>query len=685
MGNTLTTVVAIITAVVLIIIFPLLTTSKRSDNITEISVEKSVTEFVDESRATGYITMNKYDEFVNKLNATGNSYEIEMEVKTLDENIGKKTAWTEGTVIGENVYYSIYNSQILNYLAENDVYLMKEGDIFSCTVKNKNMTLSQTLRGVFQSNSEKESYQIKAQHSGIVTASKKESSKVPLSSTSEIHQDTKDHTNHKWEYYSKDKHKCVNGEELENHDYRKNATIIKLPTCVSKGSKEYSCIKCGYSYKEEIDEGQHIPVYGGTKKVHTKCSVCGDILSDTHIYTEKILDATCTKRGAKEYTCECGYSYVEMIEKGEHKAVNGGTRDVHTKCSECGITLSSEHTYEKETLVEANNQTNGKIKHTCDCGYTYIETTDKTGHKPVYGGTKDVHIKCSECGVIINSEHTLTSKIKKKATCMNDGEMEYTCKCGYKYTEEIKATGHKEIYGGTKDVHTKCSLCGAVVSADHNYFKPTTIEQSTCTREGVREYICICGYSYTEPIYMLEHKETYGGTQYVHTKCSECGVTLNSNHNYTISRILVSPTCTKKGTIEYSCKCGYSYTDSIAKLEHDYELWSWEDSTCTSTGYARYECTRCDVGYSETLPKSDHTYATCYGGNSVTTSDSETTKYSCCGTVYYKSFYCNTCGISNWCYYCDSCYKVFEWATSKKDNKHGSGIKYCIVCGHIKS
>lgn len=183
MSDTLITIVAILLAAVLMFIFPLLSVSERSDDISQLSVASATAEFVDNSRAVGKITMDNYTKLITTINATGNSYDVEMEVKILDENIGKKSAWTQGTVIGENVYYSVYTSQIVEYLKDEDkdndgkgdigsngVYVMKEGDIFSVSVKNTNKTLSQTIRGVFYSVSGSDVYSIAAQHSGIVTA-----------------------------------------------------------------------------------------------------------------------------------------------------------------------------------------------------------------------------------------------------------------------------------------------------------------------------------------------------------------------------------------------------------------------------------------------------------------------------------------------------------------------------------
>lgn len=47
---------------------------------------------------------------------------------------------------------------------------MSEGDILSVSVKNTNRTMAQTIRNVFYSISGSDTYQIAAQHSGIVTA-----------------------------------------------------------------------------------------------------------------------------------------------------------------------------------------------------------------------------------------------------------------------------------------------------------------------------------------------------------------------------------------------------------------------------------------------------------------------------------------------------------------------------------
>lgn len=173
MGDSLMTIIAIFLAVILMFIFPMLSVSERTDDISQLAVGTAVTDFVNNSRAIGKVTVANYEKLVNSLNATGNSYTIEMERQVLDENVGKKTAWTNREVIGENVYYSIYTSQILEDLLNDKDHLMKEGDNFSCTAKNNNTTLSQTFRSIFYSISSNDTYQVGGQHSGMVTATGK--------------------------------------------------------------------------------------------------------------------------------------------------------------------------------------------------------------------------------------------------------------------------------------------------------------------------------------------------------------------------------------------------------------------------------------------------------------------------------------------------------------------------------
>ncbi len=170
MSDTLITVVAIGLAAVLMFVFPLMTMSDRTDDVSQLTVETATTEFVDEIRATGKITPDKYSKFIENIGATGNTYNVEMEVKILDENPGKKTTQSTKDKIGENVYYSVYTSQIEPVLNNDQSYKLKEGDIVSVNVKNTNQTLAQQLKNFFYTVVGNDTYTIAASHGGIVYA-----------------------------------------------------------------------------------------------------------------------------------------------------------------------------------------------------------------------------------------------------------------------------------------------------------------------------------------------------------------------------------------------------------------------------------------------------------------------------------------------------------------------------------
>ena len=175
MSDTLVTIIAIALAAILMFVFPLMTMSDRTDDVSQLTVETATTEFVDEVRTTGKITSDKYSQFLEAIGSTGNTYDVEIEAKILDENPGKKTTQTENTKIGENVYYSVYTSQIEEKLKPENggVYKLKEGDIVSVSVKNTNQTLSQQLKNFFYTVIGNDTYTIAASHGGIVSVTGK--------------------------------------------------------------------------------------------------------------------------------------------------------------------------------------------------------------------------------------------------------------------------------------------------------------------------------------------------------------------------------------------------------------------------------------------------------------------------------------------------------------------------------
>ncbi len=163
------TIIAIFLAAILMFVFPLMSMSDRTDDISQLLVETATTEFVDNVRSTGKLTLDDYDKYVQEISSTGNTYDVEMTAQILDENPGIKTTQAEITKIGENVYYNLYTTQIEDRLKSNSTLKLKEGDIFSVAVKNTNTTISQSLKNFFYKIAGNDTYQVAAQHAGMVT------------------------------------------------------------------------------------------------------------------------------------------------------------------------------------------------------------------------------------------------------------------------------------------------------------------------------------------------------------------------------------------------------------------------------------------------------------------------------------------------------------------------------------
>ena len=173
MGDSAMAVVAIFLAAILMFVFPLMTMADKKDDVSTLAVQTATNDFTDSIRTTGVITQDKYDNFVQTLAATGNSYEVEMSVQKLDENPAKKTTSVDGT-IGDNIYYTMYTSQILEAIAPtptnpNQALVLKEGDIVSVNVKNTNVTIGQQLRNFMYKVTGNNSSTVAASASGIVT------------------------------------------------------------------------------------------------------------------------------------------------------------------------------------------------------------------------------------------------------------------------------------------------------------------------------------------------------------------------------------------------------------------------------------------------------------------------------------------------------------------------------------
>ena len=172
MSDTLMVVIGIFLAVILMFIFPLMSMSERHDDISQSAVQTATSEFVDKISVKGKITPEDYDQYFGSINAmSGAPYEVEIEVQHLDENPGKKASTTSPDLIGENLRYSTYTSEITDTMfggAVDTSYPLNKGDNVIVTAKNSSKTWAEVLRTAFYKVTGGNSTQIAASASSMV-------------------------------------------------------------------------------------------------------------------------------------------------------------------------------------------------------------------------------------------------------------------------------------------------------------------------------------------------------------------------------------------------------------------------------------------------------------------------------------------------------------------------------------
>lgn len=169
MKDTLSMIVATIFLVILLLLLPLYNYFERQDDISYNVALKAVTTFVDEVTNNGYIDQTSYDNFINRLGQTANSYDVQLEVQkrllTNDPN-GNGETYIEQ-------YQSYFNKDIFNEETgrtsniidrdnslKNDVFFLDEGDKVYVNVKNTNTTMASSILSIISPGATKQKVNI---------------------------------------------------------------------------------------------------------------------------------------------------------------------------------------------------------------------------------------------------------------------------------------------------------------------------------------------------------------------------------------------------------------------------------------------------------------------------------------------------------------------------------------------
>lgn len=132
-------------------------------------------------------------------------------------------------------------------------------------------------------------------------------------------------------------------------------------------------------------------------------------------------------------------------------------------------------------------------------------------------------------------------------------------------------------------------------------------------------------------------------TQLIKEKhCKLCGIVLKEDitpgsHSYDSGHIETKETCTKDGTVVYTCSvCHQTKTEAIpATGVHEYASEITKTETCTETGTHTYKCSMCGLTYTETIPATGHQY-----------DNGRVTREATCENPGERTFTCEKCGTA---------------------------------------
>lgn len=279
-----------------------------------------------------------------------------------------------------------------------------------------------------------------------------------------------------------------------------------------------------------------------------------------HVFNEyDRIDATCITEGEVVYKCKnCNEMYEVVLPKQEHNFVVY----LETKIASC--TEEGEMAYFCD-FCELKDETSvvktEKLPHSFKNDWQIINSPTCENN-----GTS-IRI-CSNCTFVESKTldkllHSYTSTITKEPSCVESGSKTYTCTCGDTYTETIPATNHPNA---TTDPGK------APTATDVGYTEGKYCPDCKIWIEG-----------HTEIHKLEEHKHSYAPTT------------------------TQEATCWREGVKTYTCSCGDTYTETIAKLEHQYRPWeTTKNPTCTKPGLEWSYCLICDNDFEREIPAEGH-------------------------------------------------------------------------------
>ena len=337
--------------------------------------------------------------------------------------------------------------------------------------------------------------------------------------------------------------------------------------------------------------------------------------------------------------CSKTFAPVDTLPVGTELPADTSTSTEAASTKQDSTTNKGGNTKETGTTKESGNASKdtGTGK---DTGTKESDATEKSGEGDVSGEASKDSEKTTKAGsdssvttaTTTNAEtskaaatvtETTTSKVTESTTAATQAPTE---KATEKQTEKAAEKITESTTQAPAEKHTEKPTEPATQAHAHSY-TATVTKQPTCTAEGVKTFRCSCGDSYTETIpaaghifgayvYNNDATEAADGTETaVCTICgakdtrTAAGTKIAHVHNYTAA-VTKAATCAEEGVTTYTCSCGHSYTEPIAKTAHSFGDYIYnDDATTEADGTKTATCSVCGAtdtvtaeGTKKTLP-----------------------------------------------------------------------------------
>ena len=362
------------------------------------------------------------------------------------------------------------------------------------------------------------------------------------------------------------------------HAFEKTAEVKADCKTETNGSATYTC-ECGLAYTVATDESAH-ELIGSVKQndeaTHKqRCDKCDAYVTEEHVFVDVEVTnaATCKEVGSKKVKCAvCKYETTKEIEKVEHTYTYVKTETGHkAMCTVCGDVIEVAHSFENKTVAvdaetglekteAAKCEKDGYVIYKCDVDGCNVESEKVVLAKAHdYKGDwakadEKQHAKECDCGASTKEDHKFVVSASGEAKCTGEkGTLTLTCsECGYVENYDIIA---KHVFGAPEkyndEKHVQKCECGEETFGDHAWGEGKVTKEATCKEAGEKTFTCVCGATYTEVI------------------------AKTNNHNVTTWTVKTEATCGAKGVEEGTCTvCGEKQTRDIPMVgEHTWGDW----------------------------------------------------------------------------------------------------------------